>query len=367
MRKAVVLAIKSDIAMATTNQITASTPEICSYAEYFQAAWDSYVDCHPLATLFHTTAWKRVIERTFGFKARYLFIEEGGTIQGVLPLFEVLSPVQGRSLISTPFAVYGGPCADSEHMASLLRTAACRIAQAKNVQYLELREQQPVSDAGFQTKRLYTAFDAELPQNVEELERRLPRDTRYMIRKAQKNGLTSVVDAGHLEVFYDIFSHSYHHLGTPVFPKRLFKIILEEFGEKVELTTVWHEAKAVAAVLSFRFRDWIVPYFGGSYVESRRLAANNFMYWEVMRRGMASGARFFDFGRSKLGSGSYAFKRQWNMQERALPYQFFLVSRKTMPNFSPANPKFNFSISLWKAMPFPLAKMLGPRVIRWFP
>jgi hypothetical protein len=91
------------------------------------------------------------------------------------------------------------------------------------------------------------------------------------------------------------------------------------------------------------------------------------MYYEVMKRAIDSGQRFFDFGRSKLGSGSHAFKTQWNMRERRLPYQYFLVRRKTMPNFSPANPKFSLAISLWRNLPLPVTRMLGPAMVRAFP
>jgi FemAB-related protein (PEP-CTERM system-associated) len=353
--------------MLLADQEVVTSASICDYADYFQSAWDNYVRNHPRATFFHLTAWKRVVERVFGCKSRYIFIESDGAIRGVLPLFEVFSPLQGRSLISVPFATYGGPCADDEEMATALRAAARRMAEQHNVQYLELRDREPISDPEFHTKKLYYSFDLEFPKSIHDLLNSFPRDTRYMIRKAQKYGLRAVVGPQHLDVFYDVFAHSYHHLGTPVFPKRLFKVVLEEFAEQCELTTIWHNEKAVAAVLSFRFGDWIVPHFGGSLIESRPLAANNFMYWEVMKRGMETGARFFDFGRSKAGTGAYAFKTQWNMREHELPYHVFLVRRSTMPNFSPANPKFNLPISLWKAMPLGLSKVIGPAIIRWFP
>ena len=102
-------------------------------------------------------------------------------------------------------------------------------------------------------------------------------------------------------------------------------------------------------------------------MEGRPVAANNYMYYEVMGRALEVGVRRFDFGRSKLGSGSYAFKTQWNMRERPLPYQFYLVKRKSMPNFSPANPKFKLAISMWKALPLPITKILGPVMVRAFP
>jgi FemAB-related protein (PEP-CTERM system-associated) len=337
------------------------------YEDGFKLQWDEYVTRHPSGSICHLTAWKELIERSFNYEARYLFVTEGGTIRGVLPLFLVKNILLGRTLISTPLGVYGGICADDEEADGRLRAAACDMAQQEKVQYLELREQWPVTAQGFLTKDLYVTFDLELPRSREELLKKFPRDTRYMIRKAEKNGLTAVVDNSQLDTFYEIYSRSFANLGTPVFSKKLFKVLLEVMGERCELTTVWQGTKALASVLSFRFRDWILPYFGGSLVEGRPVAANNYMYYEVMGRALEAGVRYFDFGRSKLGSGSYAFKTQWNMRERPLPYQFFLVKGKTMPNFSPANPRFKLAISLWKALPLPVTKILGPVMVRAFP
>jgi FemAB-related protein (PEP-CTERM system-associated) len=337
------------------------------YEEKFQKEWDEYVLSHPSGSICHLTAWKEITERAFKFESRYLFVAENNKIRGVLPLFLVKNVVLGRTLISTPHGIYGGICADDEEAGARLRLAACEMAREEQVQYLELRDQWPAEASGFLTKELYVAFDLQLPASRDELLKSFPRDTRYMIRKGQKNGLTAVVDNRQLDTFYDIYSRSFAHLGTPVFSKRLFKTILDVMGERCELTTVWRGTKALASVLSFRFRDQILAYFGGSLLEGRPLAANNYMYYEVMARALEAGVRQFDFGRSKLGSGSYAFKTQWNMRERPLPYQFFLVRRKNMPNFSPANPRFKFAISLWKSLPLGVTRVLGPAMVRAFP
>ena len=337
------------------------------YEEKFRKEWDEYVLRHHSGSICHLTAWKEIVERAFKFESRYLFVAESNKIRGVLPLFLVKNVVLGRTLISTPLGVYGGICADDEEASARLRLAACEMAREEQVQYLELRDQWPVEASGFLTKELYVAFDLQLPASRDELLKNFPRDTRYMIRKGQKNGLSAVVDNGQLDTFYDIYSRSFAHLGTPVFSKRLFKTILEVMGEWCELTTVWRGTKALASVLSFRFRDQILAYFGGSLVEGRPVAANNYMYYEVMARALEAGVQQFDFGRSKLGSGSYAFKTQWNMRERPLPYQFFLVRRKNMPNFSPSNPRFKFAIFLWKALPVPVTRVLGPAMVRAFP
>ena len=350
-------------------QATLVDPKIAirPYEEGLEREWDEYVERHPSSSPFHLIAWKRAVEKIFAFESRYLVAESHGGIRGVLPLFLVSNPITGRALISTPFAVYGGICASDEQADSELRRAACEMARAERVQYLELRERQHGSDSSFCVKHLYVTFDQELPPEPEQLLQGFPRDTRYMIRKGKKNGLYSVIDNRQLDDLYEIYAESVRQLGTPVFSKLWFRTLMKEFGERCEITVVRHQHRALAAVLSFRFRDSILPYYGGSLGEGRHLAANNFMYWEVMKRALESGVRRFDFGRSKLSTGSYMFKTQWNMRERALPYEFYLVRRTTLPNFSPLNSRFKPAIELWKHMPLPLTKVLGPALVRLFP
>jgi len=77
--------------------------------------------------------------------------------------------------------------------------------------------------------------------------------------------------------------------------------------------------------------------------------------------------KLFDFGRSKKGTGVFEFKRHWNTTLRELPYETILIRRKSLPNFSPANPKFDLAIRVWRKMPLPITRLLGPRLIRLFP
>jgi FemAB-related protein (PEP-CTERM system-associated) len=344
-----------------------SEMKVIQYKNEMQARWDSFVMTQDQGSLFHTTAWLRVIQRAFGYKAYYLAAEHEGQITGVLPLFLAANPLTGKTLISTPFAVYGGVCAINEETRLLLMDAATALAKKVHVEYLELRTPQLRTDAGFQNKDLYVTFDCAIDPDPERLLKGLPKDTRYMIRKAQKAGLRVTKGNHQVNEFYEIYAQSVRNLGTPVFSKRFFKILLQEFGEAAEIMMVWKDQTAVAGVMSFRHRDWILPYYGGATLEARQYAANNFMYWELLEDARQRGIKFFDFGRSKLGTGAHAFKSQWNMRERPLPYQFHLVKRRDMPNFSPANPRFQRAIELWKHMPFPLTKLFGPMLVRLFP
>ena len=97
---------------------------------------------------------------------------------------------------------------------------------------------------------------------------------------------------------------------------------------------------------------------------ARVLAANDFMYWEVMRRASERGYRVFDFGRSKVGTGSYAFKCNWGFQPTPLVYQFRLAPGRSVPDLNPLNPKLAIFVAAWKRLPLGVATLLGPSIVR---
>lgn len=340
---------------------------ILEYNDSLRQQWDDYITRHEHGTPFHLTAWKRVIENTFGYRSHYFLAEEGGAIRGVLPLFLFSNRLIGRNLISTPFGDYGGICADNQLSHELLQRHACDFADKYKVGYLELRYRAAEESAGFFRKDLYVSFDCELDPSPENIMAALPKDTRRMIRKGQKNGLQAVNDPNQLQIAYELYASNVRQLGTPVFPASLFRNLLAEFRDAAEVLVVWKGTEAIASVLSLRFRNGIYPHYAGALPRSRELAANNFMYWELMKSAAERGIRHFDFGRSKTNTGAYHFKRQWNMRERQLAYQYYLVRRRTMPNFSPANPHFRMAIALWRRIPLPITKLVGPSLVKLFP
>ncbi len=155
--------------------------------------------------------------------------------------------------------------------------------------------------------------------------------------------------------------------GARCFPKRLFAACLKSYGDECDIMMIRKDGRVAGTVLSFYFRDTVFPYYSGSYPEFNRAGINNFMYWELMRSAARRGFTKFDFGRSKRGTGAYDFKRGWRMTERALPYKYFLVTAKAVPDVNPLNPKLQPFVNLWKRVPPSVAKFLGPIVVRHLP
>jgi FemAB-related protein (PEP-CTERM system-associated) len=332
-----------------------------------RASWDDFVLDHCDGTIFHLWSWKTVVEQSLGHRSHYLLATAGPpgeTIIGVLPLFEIKSLLFGHSLISVPFAERGGILATSPDVATQLLEQATMLCQQTGAAYLELKNSKPLE--GLATKALYCNFSRPLLPTVEENLQAIPRKSRAMVRKGIQAGLRSEVGNHLFAVFYQLFARSYHQLGTPVFPRRFLAAFLDAFGEQAEVLVV-HTAEGVpiAGVLSFYFKDRVMPYYAGSLYEFRHLAPNDFMYWELMRRGCESGYKVFDFGRSKQGTGSFAFKEHWGFASLPLAYQYRLNRATVLPNLSPANPRYRRKIELWRKMPFVLTKLVGPSLAKY--
>lgn len=328
--------------------------------------WDGYVRAHPDATFFHLRGWGAVLEQTFPYHDYSLVATRQGELCGVLPLLLVPHFPFGRSLISTPFAVYGGICADDAEARESLLVRARALGEQLGVRYLELRQLVPLGD--LPVKDLYVTFQRPIYPSQDQNMAATPRNQRRSIRVGIANGLTSRV--GGLDLFnefYEVYSRSMRNHGTPVFPKRLFASLLREFGPACRILGVFHQGRMVAGVMTFFFRSHVMPYYGAALRDAFRLAANDFMYWSLMCYGMEQGYKVFDFGRSKVESGSYHFKRHWGFEPTPLPYQFILVRQKTIPDLSPRNPRYAGAILLWRRIPLTITQWFGPKVIHFFP
>jgi FemAB-related protein (PEP-CTERM system-associated) len=327
------------------------------------ARWDAFVANCPGATFFHRSGWQPVIGEVFRHRTHFLYAQRAGRIEGVLPLAHVRSFLFGNALVSLPFAVYGGVIAETAAAASALESEAQALAQRLAVDRLELRNV-AARHAGWPTQDLYVTFRKEILPDADANLLAIPRKQRAMVRKGIKSALRSEIDATP-ERFFALYADNVHRHGTPALPRRYFETLLRVFGADCEVLTVVDRAgRPLSSVLSFYFRDEVLPYYAGDDLAARDLAANDFKYWELMRRAYDRGIRIFDYGRSKKGTGSYAFKRNWGFEPRQLHYEYRLYRGETVPQNNPMNPKYRALIALWRRLPRGAANWIGPHLAR---
>ena len=325
--------------------------------------WDDFVFACPDATFFHRAAWQNIIKDVFHHATYFFYAEDAGEIQGVLPLAHVNSRLFGNSLVALPFAVYGGVAANNAEAILALEDEAQKLAKKLGVDHLEFRNMKP-QHTEWPTQDLYVTFRKEILPDVEANMLAIPRKQRAMVRKGIKNGLKSTVDRSS-DRFFKLFADNVHRHGTPAMPKRYFDTLLHVFGKDCEVLTVTvPDGQLLSSVLSFYFRDEVLPYYAGDDESARHLAANDFKYWELMRRACERGCKLFDYGRSKEGTGPYAFKKNWGFEPQPLHYEYCLYKRDAIPQNNPNNPKYKLFIAAWRRMPIGLANWLGPHIVR---
>ncbi len=329
-------------------------------------AWDSYVDNHCDGTFFHLTGWYKVIQSVFKHKPQYLLAEHAGRIVGVLPLFEQKSSIFGHSLISTPFCVYGGVLSDSAEIRQKLENSALELGESLKVDYVELRDKNRIESEGPWVSHCHHAtFSSVLDETPEQILTNIKRKQRAVVRHSIKNDL-QWDNSDDTSTCYDVYSQSVRNLGTPVFNKKLFEALKETFGDRCETLVIHNnEGEAVSSVLSFYYKDTVLPYYGGGTNGARELKSNDYMYYQLMCIAKDKGMTKFDFGRSKIDSGSYNYKKHWGMDEDNLHYRIALINSKELPNLSPNNPKYKMFIEIWKKMPLTLSRHIGPQLSKY--
>jgi FemAB-related protein (PEP-CTERM system-associated) len=314
---------------------------------------DAFVRSHPDATPFHLTAWTRAVEAGCGQRGRLLIAEWEGQVVGYLPLTEMRSPLFGKALVSAGFAVDGGVLGEGVEP---LATAARAIGYSA----VELRGG-PAPTGWSVDSDTYLGFRRPLATDDEAELLAIPRKQRAEVRKALANDLEIVT--GKLELaaeHYRIYSESVRNLGTPVFPKRLFRAVLATMD--ADILTVRHKGRAVASVLNLYLNGTVYPYWGGGTEAARALRANDRMYFALMAHARARGCTRFDFGRSKAGTGPAAFKKNWGFNGIPLPYAKW--SSGPAREVNPLNPKYALVVRTWKKLPLPLATLVGPWISR---
>jgi serine/alanine adding enzyme len=332
------------------------------------AAWDAYVDRHPLATAYHRAEAVCIGSKAFGLRSTFLVAYQGGSIVGLLPLIEQSSALFGRFLVSLPFVTYGGILADSPEVATALAARAADEARKRRADHVELRHVEPLPDANLAERLDKVSMVLTLPDSEAGLSKALGSKLRSQIRRADREQLELIWGGAEcIGDFYQVFAPAMHELGTPVYSRRFFEVAHAALQDLADVLIVRMRGRVHAAAILVRHgRSIEVPWAVAS-PEAKRLSVNMRMYWELLRRAVDKGAESFDFGRSTVDSGTYRFKAQWGAKPKQLHWHYWLPGGAPLPKLNPSNPKYARAAALWRRMPLWCANLLGPHIVRNLP
>lgn len=327
---------------------------------------DRWICAQAESTPFHRPAWISAVARGTGQQALMLVCRHGAAIAGVLPLTLIHSSLFGRALVSSGFAVDGGILAGDAESARTLADACWRIAQERHCPTAELRGGVLPEDGWVLKRDTYLGFAKALERDDEAQLAAVPKRHRAEIRKGLDNGLDIEIgrDARLLDMHYRLYAQSVHRLGTPVFPKRLFAEVLAAFGNDADILLVSKDGAPLTSVFTLYHGARCMPYWLGAASAARTMRSNEVAQFRLMTHARDRGCSIFDFGRSKVGTGSAAWKKTWGWEGVPLTYAVRSAPGHEPRDINPLSPQYQRKVELWKRLPLPLTNLIGPYIAR---
>lgn len=326
------------------------------------AAWDAYVASSTTATFYHQYRWRQALHQAYGIATIYLAAQdEAGAWRGILPL-ALFSPLGGgRTLLSLPFANYGGIVADSPVATNALLDAARELLGEQHAQYLELKHVSRLDHPALVDKLHYHSLELPLMADPEALwEKSLNTKARNQVRKARKEGVTAATGRQLLPQFIAVYRRHLRDLGTPTHGMRWFQALEHILGDEMDVVVASADGQPVAGAWLFYFKDIAILHAAASLSAYNKRCPNNLVYWTAIELACRRGCRVIDFARSRIGSGTYHFKSQWGATPRQTYYQYILNTAKSVPDMDPHNPAYSRATRIWSRLPLPVANAFGP-------
>ena len=329
--------------------------------EAFAPDWDSKLSLYPQSTIFHTTAWSRVLQDTYHFLPIRLSQYNPDGPSSELLLMEVNSRLTGRRAISLPFTDQCEPlCSNPELMRHLFEEAIA-LGKTRAWKYLEFRGGRsllPEAQASLQFYGHLLNLDA----SDQTLFAQFDGSVRQAIRKAQKAGV--VVEVSHsleaVQTYYKLHGKTRQKHGVPPQPFAFFRAIHDHLISK-DMGAVFlakHNNQPIAAAIHLYFGRQATYKFGASDEAFQHLRANNLVMWEAIQWHRHRGIKSLHLGRSSLaGEGLRRFKLNLGALEHAIDYVKFDFKKNQF--VTETDQAHGWHTRILRLLPPPASRLLG--------
>lgn len=335
--------------------------------------WDDYVAQHPLGSLYHTSRWMQVLQKSFGYQPRYAVMEDaGGNLCGAAAMCLVKSLITGNRMVALPFSDYCDVLLNDESDRDALFQFLIKNAIYLNAEYFELKAKQEngfYEDTGF--RRINSAKNHILDiqcGSLEEIQKKFHKS--YILRnikKAQDSPL-KIIKANtprELRLSGDLLLETRKKHGLPPHPFSFLKNMQQFLKENLDVYLALDEGKAVATIVVASYKDTAYYLYGGSDSRNLRYRPNHLLLWTAIEKAWNEGRRFFDFGRSGLNNPSLMqFKRRWGTVESDLPSYWLSLNGKKSISLSRGKMDNRTLGRIIQSMPNPVLKMGSNLVYR---
>lgn len=330
--------------------------------------WNEWVQQHAGACIFHSAEWATVLQRSYGFRPRYLVDSRRGRLSTLVPIMDVVSVLTGRRGVGLPFSDYCPPlhaAGDARSLAALLEPAL-RLGRRRGWSSLELRcEDTAFGDVA--PSNWYAGHVLNLDASEDELLAGMRPNYRNELRAAERHGVKVSFESSEqaMRRFYRLHCATRKRLGVPPQPWHFFeqlsrRVVGARLGV-VGLASLGGED--VAALVMLQFNGKAIYKYGASLLDDRKLHAPRLLVWEALRHAKRAGCREFCFGRTDPAQeGLLRFKQGWGTTPRRLnAYCYDFRSDAFRQGNVPAADRRH---DLFKKLPVPLLRAMGSLLYR---
>lgn len=331
--------------------------------------WDSFVYSHPYGWICHTSAWAKILKKSFKhIKTTFLGLvdSETGEIRAALPICEVRSWLTGNRLVSLPFATLCDPLINTYEEFKLLFQSAIDLQKKVGANYIEIRIFQSHSlingcDGNYRTD--YSHHFLKLDRDLNELYGQIKRNFRRCIRKGQEAQIELLEGNSYknLKEFYYLHLKMRKRLNLPPHPYHFIKTFWEILhqGGNLDLLMARCKNKIIGGIILLKFKDRISAEYLASDYDYLDVKPNHFLVWNAIKRGKEQGYQIFDFGRTaKKNSGLLSFKRDWGAEEIDLVDVYYQPKKKGAL-IDVNNAKRRLPSEFFKKIPDPFYRAIG--------
>jgi CelD/BcsL family acetyltransferase involved in cellulose biosynthesis len=330
----------------------ASRPSIHLIDPLTDTRWNSFVQKHPRASIFHTNAWVNALHQTYGYKpVAYTTTPGGKDLTNGVIFCHVDSWLTGKRLVSLPFSDHCELLADDEQDLQLVAAELERQTRDGHCQYVELRPIRPLnlSTSLFRSTETYHFHQLNLTADLDTIFRNFHKDSiQRKIRRAEREGLDyrEGSPTEHLDRFYRLFTITRQRHQVPPQPLNWFRNLIDNFGDDLKIRMAFKKGLPVASILTIRHKDTLVYKYGCSDVRYNSLGGMHLLFWNSIQEAKNAGLTVFDFGRcDSQQMGLITFKRRWGAAESILTYSRYASADNSSVHFPPDESSFRMRLA----------------------
>lgn len=315
----------------------------------------------PKSSIFHTAAWARVLNQTYGHVPAYFCRFSFGQLEGLLPVMGVSSPFTGRRGVSLPFTNFCLPLAAPDHDPGELYERAMQWGVDSRWRYLECRGNGQTWPGASPSLPFY-GHVLDLECGPETLFKSLDGAVRRGIRKAEESQLQTEMGSApeSVQTFYALHCQTRRRHGLPPQPFRFFANIGRHVLEPGHgfVLTARREHRPVAAAIFFHHGRQAIFKFGASDYAFQQLRPNNLVMWQAMKWFADHGFASLHLGRTSLANeGLRRFKLGLGAREEKIAYcKYDFVGRTFVTDTDRVAGRYN---RLFGRLPLPLLRLAG--------